>query len=138
MMESRFQTASTASRNVKTIVISCIVMGVLACLGLLVSIALFIFLEAIVLISCIIMVLTVSRVKWKMDFSGTCLTITNMATNQQYELCDLKHSDFVFKQSEAQKVKNCAHLKIVGSSAVFNDVQHFVELKAYIDQNFFE
>ena len=135
-MESRFQTASTSSRNVKTIVISCIVMGVLACLGLMVSIALFIFLEAIVLICCIIMVLTVSRVKWEMDFSGTCLIITNMATNQQYELCDLKHSDFVFSQSKAQKAKNCAHLKIVGSSAVFNDVQHFAELKAYIDQNF--
>ena len=135
-MEDSFHTVSTSSRNVKTIIITFIVMGVLACLGLMISFTTFIFLEAMLLIICIMMLLIVSKVKWDMAFSGTCLTITNMATNQQYYLHDLKRSDFVFSQSKAQKAKNCAHLKIVGSSAVFNDVQHFAELKAYIDQNF--
>ena len=135
-MENRFQTVSTASRNVKTIVISCIVMAVLACLGLKISFMMFIYLEAMVLLCCIIMVIMGSKTKWNMIFSGTSLTITNMATNKQYYLRNLKHSDFIFKQSKTQKAKNCAHLKIIGSSAVFNDVQHFAELKAYIDQNF--
>ena len=36
-MEDSFQTVSTSSRNVKTIIISFIVMGVLACLGLMIS-----------------------------------------------------------------------------------------------------
>ncbi len=135
-MENRFQTVSTSARNVKTIVISSIVMGVLACLGLKISFVTFIFLEVMVLMCCVIMVLMVSKVKWTMVFSGTYLTITNMANNKQYYFRNLKHSDFVFKQSETQKTKNCAHLKIVGASVVFNDVQHFSELKAYIDQNF--
>lgn len=71
-----------------------------------------------------------------MRFEGNLLVITNTANQEQFYLKDLRHSDFVFSQSQAQKKKNCAHLKIIGSSAVFNDVQNVEELKAYIDENF--
>lgn len=88
------------------------------------------------LISFGMILLIVSRTKWALDFDGTLLTITNLANRQQYYFNDLKHSDFVFTQSNSQKSKNCAHLKIIGSTAVFNDVQSFEELKSYIDQVF--
>ena len=68
-MEDSFQTVSTSSRNVKTTIISFIVMGVLACLGLMISFKTFIFLEAMLLIICIMTLLIVSKVKWDIENS---------------------------------------------------------------------
>ena len=137
-MENNFQTTSSSAKNVKAILITWAVLAAAAFLGLIVSIKAFIFFEALLLVSFGMMLLIVSRTKWLLDFDGTLLTITNLANKQQYYFDDLKHSDFVFTQNNTQRKKNCAHLKIVGSSAVFNDVQDFEALKSYIDRVFSE
>jgi len=135
-LENQFQTVSSSARNMKTRFITWGVMAAVALLGLAVSVPAFIFFEAIISIACIIMLFTVSKVKWVLDFEGTTLIITNAANHRQYCFDDLKRTDFIFTQNQSQKDKNCGHLKIVGSSAVFHDVQSFAELKAYIDRNF--
>ncbi len=135
-MENKFQTISSSSKNIKTVLIACGVMAVMALFGLIISFAAFIFFEAIIAISTLMMLFLVSRTKWVLYFSGATLTITNTANQNQYYFNDLKHSDFIFNQNQLQKKKNCGHLKIVGSSAVFSDVKNFEEMKAYIDQNF--
>lgn len=137
-MENKFQTTSTSAKNVKSVLITWVIFAAAAFLGLIASLKAFIFFEALLLVSFGMMLLIVSRTKWLLDFDGTLLTITNLANKQQYYFDDLKHSDFVFTQNNAQKSKNCAHLKIVGSSAVFNDVQDFEALKSYIDRVFCE
>ena len=135
-MENQFETISSAQRNVRAVLIAWLAMALLALLGLKVSIVTWVFFEGMVAISCLAGLFLTAKGKWRMRFEGTLLTITNTANHSQYYLNDLKKSDFIFSQSSAQKKKNCAHLKIVGSSAVFNDVQNFEELKAYLDQNF--
>lgn len=137
-MENRFQTISSSVRNIKALIITWIVLSLVACFGLTISIGAFIFFEAIILACFAVMIFTVSRVRWMLYFEGTVLTITNLANRNQYYFDDLKRSDFVFTQSKSQKEKNRGHLKIVGSSAVFNDVQGFEEMKAYIDKSFAE
>ena len=131
-MENKFQTISSSAKNVKSVLITWVIFAVAAFLGLIVSIKAFIFFEALLLVSFGMMLLIVSRTKWLLDFDGTLLTITNLANKQQYYFGDLKHSDFVFTQNNTQRKKNCAHLKIVGSSAVFNDVQDFEALKSCV------
>ncbi|MBE6596967.1 MAG: hypothetical protein E7641_04770 [Ruminococcaceae bacterium] len=137
-MENQFQTVSSPARNVKTLIFTWIILAVMALWGLTVSVMTFIYFEAIILIFWIIMLFVISKVKWTLAFEGTTLTITNMANRRQFYFDDLKRSDFVFTQNKSQKSKNCAHLKIIGSSAVFNDVQNIEEMKAYIDRNFSE
>ena len=135
-MENQFETISSAKKNVRVLLFIWLAMAIIALLGLKVSIVAWAFFECMVAISCLMMLLLTARVKWRMRFEGTLLVITNTLNHQQFYLNDLKKSDFIFSQSNVQKKKNCAHLKIIGSSAAFNDVQNFEELKAYIDQNF--
>ncbi|MBE6673960.1 MAG: hypothetical protein E7596_02515 [Ruminococcaceae bacterium] len=135
-MKNNFQTISSSVRNIKAVLITCIVLAIVACFGLTISIGAFILFEAIILICCAVMLFTVSKVKWALYFEDNILTITNLANNNQYYFDDLKRSDFIFTQNKSQKERNRGHLKIVASSAVFNDVQSFEEMKAYIDRNF--
>ena len=136
IMEHQYQTVSSSAKNVKTLIVVWIVMAIVAIFGLTVSLVAFIFFEVVIAISCMVMLLIVSKARWLLHFEGTTLTIINLANRRAYRLDDLKHSDFVFTQSQVQKDKNCAHLKIIGSSAVFHDVQDFEKMKFYIDQNF--
>ncbi|MBQ7336709.1 MAG: hypothetical protein IJW92_09595 [Clostridia bacterium] len=135
-MKNQFRTISMSKKNIKVVLLTWAVMSAVALLGLLISVAACIFFEAIILFVCLFMLFLVSKTKWILDFEDASLTITNMANHQQYYFEDLKYNDFLFLQNELQKGKNCGHLKIVGSSAVFNDVQQFEEMKSYIRDHF--
>ena len=135
-MENQFETVSSSSKNVKTVAITYLAMAAIASLALIVSVAFFIFIEAILVMCCGMMLFITARVKWVLYFEDTSLYLTNMGNQRSFYLDGLKKSDFVFTQSNSQKEKNCANLKIVGSSAVIYDVQNYEELKAYLDNNF--
>ena len=135
-MKNQFQTASTASKNMKILLLVWAVMSVLALLGLKVSIVTCIFLECMILFMSLFMLLMVSKTKWILNFENAYLTITNTANHQQYSFEDLNYHDFIFSQNKRQKRSNSGDLKIKGSSAIMNDVQRFEELKAYILENF--
>ena len=135
-MSDRFQTISSSKKNVKTMLITWACLSAAALLGLLVSLAVCIFIEVIMLFVFLFMIVLVAKARWLLEFEGKILTITNLANQQQYYFDDLTAKDFIITQTPSQKEKNCAHLKILGSSAVFNDVQNISELNAYITSHF--
>lgn len=135
-MKHQFQTVSSARKNVIAVAIVWAVLAGSALLGLLVSAVTCIFLEGMLLLVFLFVLFSVSKTKWGLYFENSLLIITNFANHRQYRLEDLRREDFVFVQNECQKKKNCGHLKIMGCSAVFNDVQQFEALKAYIREHF--
>lgn len=135
-MSDRFQTISSSKKNVNTMLITWACLSAAALLGLLVSAAACIFIEVIMLFVFLFMIMLVAKTRWLLEFEGRILTITNLANQQQYYFDDLTAKDFIITQTPSQKEKNSAHLKIMGSSAVFNDVQNISELNAYITSHF--
>lgn len=135
-MSDRFQTVSSSKKNVNTMLITWACLSAAALLGLLVSVAVCIFMEVIMLFVFLFMIMLVAKTRWLLEFEGKLLTITNLANQQQYYFDDLTAKDFIITQTPSQKEKNSAHLKIMGSSAVFHDVQNISELNAYIASHF--
>ena len=135
-MANQFQTVSTATKNVRTILLTWTVVAIIAVFAITISVATLIFFEAIIAISFLLSLYLVSKTKWVLVFEDDKLAIFNTGNKRGYSFEDLKKADFIIKQTDAQKAKNCGDLKIVGSSAVFNDVQNVSELSAYINENF--
>ena len=135
-MTDQFQTISSPAKNMKVILVVWCIMSALALFALQIAVVTCIFFEVIILLVCAIMLLITSKTKWILDFQGSQLTITNTANRQCFSFDKLALNDFVFSQTARQKAGNRGHLKIKGSSAVFNDVSSFEEMKAYIQVHF--
>ncbi len=135
-MTDQFQTISSPVKNMIAVLVAWCIMSAAALYGLTIAVVTCIFFEAIIFLACAFTLFLVSRTRWILDFQGSVLTITNTANHRQFSFDDLALSDFVFSQNQRQKGENRGHLKIKGSSAVFNDVQSFEEMKAYIQDHF--
>ena len=134
---NQFQTMSSARKNMRVCVFTWIIMAGLACFALRVTVAFFIFLEALIAIMSLFILLITARAKWIIIFEDDNLEIINAANKKSYVFDPtLKQSDFIFKQTATQKAKNCGDLRIKDCSAIFNDVQNFAELQAYINKTF--
>ena len=135
-MTNQFQTVSTVTKNIKTVLLTWAVMAIIAVFAITISFAALIFFEVIIALSCLLTLYVTSKTRWILVFEDNKLAIFNTGNQKGYSFEDLKKADFILKQNSAQKAKNCGDLKIEGSSAVFHDVQNISELNAYINENF--
>ena len=127
-----FKTHSTATRNVKTVAITMLVMVAAAFAGLLVSTALWIFLEVVLLICGTMCMLLTARTYWQIELHGLDVILLNMGNHQSYCVDELSYDDFHIRQTPAQAAKDCCDLKIADYSFVMNDVQNCTSLKEYL------
>ncbi len=133
---NNFYTESSSKRSVITVVCTSAVMFALAFLGLAVTLAAWIFFEAIVLVVFVICLMLTKKTYWKIEFTGNTLTIFNNGNGQSYVFTDLNTEDFKITQSEAQKAKNTCDMRISDAPFAFYDVADCKELKEYIEKHF--
>lgn len=130
-----FQTSSSPRRNILTVIFTFIPMFAIAFWGLKIAVVTWIFLEIILLLSCCYCLFLVSRVRWKIEIRGNTILLVNLGNRQSYYFDDLKQSDIVIKQTDAQKQKNCCDMRIQDSPFRLYDVDHCSEMTAYIREN---
>jgi len=128
-----FHTESSSRQSVRTVFITCIVLALLALLGLKISFAAFLFFEGIMVATGIFMLFATSRARWLLDFRNANLHLTNTGNHKEYHLQKLTMEDFRFTQSARQKAKNRGNLRIRQYPAFgFYDVEKFAELQQYL------
>ena len=131
-----FKTVSSSKKNVTTIAITFGVMAVLALLGLTVTVGLCIFLEVILAICFLVAFIITKRAYWDVEFDGEILFIHNNGNKQTYRIDELTRTDFILKQTEAQKAKNVGDVKFKNYPFLMYDVANFAELEEYINKTF--
>jgi hypothetical protein len=135
-MSHEFRTVSSSKKNLIAGLITWVILSLAGLYGLTIAVITCLFFEGVIFLCCAVALIVTVRTKWILDFKGADLVITNTGNRRSYGFDRLTREDFVFTQSARQKAKNRGHLKIRGSSAVFNDVKDFEELKAYIQEHF--
>jgi len=133
---NNFSTVSSSKRSVTTIVCTFAVLFALAFFGLALTLAAWIFFEAILLVVFLVCFLLTKKTYWKIEFTGNTLTVFNNGNGQSYVFTDLKADDFKIAQSEAQKSKNTCDMRISDAPFAFYDVADCKELKGYIEKHF--
>ena len=133
---NNFYTESSSKRSVITVVCTFAVMFALAFFGLAITLAAWIFFEAIVLVVFVICLMLTKKTYWKIEFTGNTLTIFNNGNGQSYVFTDLKADDFKITESSAQKEKNLCDMRISNAPFAFYDIADCKTLKEYIKSNF--
>lgn len=133
---NEFSTVSSSKRSVITVACTFAVLFALAFLGLAVTLAAWIFFEAILLVVFLICFLLTKKTYWKIEFTGNTLTVFNNGNGQSYVFTDLKAEDFKITESNKQKEKNLCDMRISDVPFAFYDIADCKELKEYIKSNF--
>ena len=131
-----FKTRSSSRKNVITVICTFLPMMLLACLGLKVAVATWIFLEAVLLLTGGFCLLLVARTRWEIVFQGGTIHLYNTGNRQSYCVENLTRSELLIKQSASQKGRDCCDLVIVDCPFRMYDVQKCEALRRYIGQNF--
>lgn len=126
------------SQSKRVAIIMFIVMSLLACLGLLVTWQMFLFLEVLVLLSCIYTFITTTKKEhsYTLHFEGDVLTITDNSKNEEYEVYDIPASDFIINQSKKEKDLDYCSVGIKNTIFQFGGVKECKKLKKYINENY--
>ena len=111
-------------------------MAILALLGILISVPVFLYFEALLAFSFLLSLFLVSKTRWILVFENDKLTVINTGNRLRYFSETLTRSDFSITQTAAQRAKNRGDLKITGCPARLYDVQNIEELQIYLHQNF--
>ena len=119
-------------------IIMYIVMSLLACLGLLITWQMLLFLEAIVLFSCIFTYIKTTKNdhNYTLHFEGDVLTITDNSKNERYEVYDIPASDFIINQNKKEKNLDYCSVGIKSTVFAFGGVKKCKELREYIANNY--
>lgn len=131
-----FKTRSTSRKLVLTVLFTFLVMFALAFLWLKISVAAWLFFEAMVLITMVFCLYITSKNHWEIEFHGTDLVLLNTGNRQGYLMEDLCLSDFVISQSKWQKEHGSFDLRFKNASARLYDVQKHKEFTDYIQKHY--
>ena len=135
-MEQRFQTSSLPNKNRNILLQVWLTLAILALLGILISVPVFLYFEALLAFSFLLSLFLVSKTRWILVFENDKLTVINTGNRLRYFSETLTRSDFSITQTAAQRAKNRGDLKITGCPARLYDVQNIEELQIYLHQNF--
>ena len=135
-MEQRFQTSSLPNKNRNILLQVWLTLAILSLLGILISVPVFLYFEALLAFSFLLSLFLVSKTRWILVFENDKLTVINTGNRLRYFSETLTRSDFSITQTAAQRAKNRGDLKITGCPARLYDVQNIEELQVYLYQNF--
>ena len=135
-MEQRFQTSSLPNKNRNILLQVWLTLAILSLLGILISVPVFLYFEALLAFSFLLSLFLVSKTRWILVFENDKLTVINTGNRLRYFSETLTRSDFSITQTAAQRAKNRGDLKITGCPARLYDVQNIEELQIYLHQNF--
>lgn len=122
----------------KSLIIVFFVFSLIACLGFFVAWQTFVFFELIVIISCFVTLFNKNKKGhyWKLEFEDDILTITNLKTNESFNVFDIPASDFIITQSDRETNLDYCSLAIKGTVFAFGGVKNCKQLEIYIQEHY--
>ena len=128
----------TRGQSLRSLLMVFFAFSLLAGLGFLITWQTFVFFELIVLLSCTVYWIQTREkgYRWRLEFEGDRLTITNLSTEQSYYVVDIPGSDFVITQSKREANLDYCSLLIKNTVFGFGGIQNCSQLQAYIQNHY--
>ena len=128
----------TRNQQNKSILLVFPVFSLVACLCFFVGWELFLFAQIVIVISCCVTFFKNCKNthSWKLAFEGDELVITNLVSNESFQVYDIPASDFVINQTKKEQTLDYCSLMIKNTVFAFGGIQNCSALKAYINENY--
>ena len=124
--------------SARTCIVMWLALSTLALLALRIAVISCLFFEGIVLAVCVFTYIYVCKntARWKLEFQGNTLLVTNLGNQQKYRVYDVLAEDFILKQTKFQLKRDCGDLRVKDTVVMMGDVQQFSAVKQYIETHF--
>ena len=134
----RFTTVSDNRKSsLKFMFFFWLVLAVLWCFALLISLRIFIIAQATLLLIMIIsFFMSKKKTRWKLEFTGNRLRVTNLITMEEYDVWDVTADAFDLRQNKRQAKEDLGDFIVKNTLIIMGDVQNFSALKEYINTHF--
>ena len=125
-------------QSYKGSIIAFLIFTALSCLGFLVAWTLFAFFEVITVISCVVTFYQQKRRghAWRLEFCGNELLVTNLTTQEQFQVRDMPASAFIITQPKNEIALDYCSFAIKRTVLAFGGVKNCKQLRAYMQENF--